>query len=125
MKKSLIAGLFALGMFAGLYADPAEDAQFQQYVKLTKESKSNPQGMTVCADPTYRIIYAAMPISLNKSDVTPEILGKMRKAMLTSFQAPSMNADRKIIKDLKISLVYTLITTDKKIFTISFSYQDL
>ena len=34
MKKSLIAGLFALGMFAGLYADPAEDAQFQQYVKL-------------------------------------------------------------------------------------------
>ena len=49
----------------------------------------------------------------------------MKKSMLAVLRAPNMNADCKIIKDLKISLVYSLITTDKKIITISFSYQDL
>ena len=125
MKGLFIACLFVVGMGVGLYADSVEDTQFLQYVETTKNSKDNPPGMTVAADAKYRIIYAAMPISLNKSNVTPEILDKMRKSMLAAFQAPNMKADCKVIKDLRISLVYTLITTDKKVFTISFSYQDL
>ena len=125
MKKVLVVCLLVFGWFAGLYADSAADTQFQQYVKMTREHKNNPPGMTVCADPVYRIIYAAMPIAINKADLTPEIRAKMKKSMLETFRTPDMKADCKIIRDLKISIVYTLITTDRKIVTVSFSYHDL
>ncbi len=125
MKKTLIAGLFVVSMFAGLYADSTEDAQFQQFVQLSKEDKNNPQGMTISSDSTYRIIYAALPIAINYAQATPANIAKMKKGMLDAIRTPEMKAQCKAIKDLKISFVYTFITTDKKIFSIPLSYQEL
>jgi len=123
MKRFLLGGLLVAGMCTGLYADSAEDAQFKQYVELSRNSPTNPEGMTLCADNTYRIIYAAMPIALNKSDATPELIKVMKTRMLAEMV--KQKADCKIIKDLKINMVYTFITSDKNIFTITISYKDL
>ena len=126
MKGLFIACLFVVGMGVGLYADSVEDTQFLQYVETTKNSKDNPPGMTVAADAKYRIIYAAMPISINGSDVTPKVIESMKQEMVKGFRSDEeMKADLKIIKDLKISFVWTFITTDKSIFSISISYKDI
>ena len=123
MKKLYLVSLLVFGLCIVGYADLVEEAQFKQYVELTKNSKANPEGMTVCADYTYRIIYATMPTAINSSDVTPQFLKTMKNEILKGIT--SEKADCKIIKDLKISIVYTFITSDKKIFTLSFSYQDI
>jgi aspartate aminotransferase-like enzyme len=124
MKKKFLSLLFVAG-FASvgmLYAAPVDDTQFDAYVQLTKKSKSNPPGMTVVADKTYRIMYVSMPMAVSYSSVTPDVIAKMKNAMRASMK--KSNADLKVIRDLKISLVYTFITTDKKVFSISFSYLD-
>ena len=123
MKKFYLVSLLVLVVCMGVYADSAEDTQFKQYVELTRNHKNNPEGMTVCADYTYRIIYAAMPLAINYSDVTQQAMKSMKSEMLKGIAKEQ--ADCKIIKDLKISIVYTFITSDKRIFTISFSYKDL
>lgn len=123
MKKLLLGCLLSACVCSGLYADPVEDTQFKQYVELTRNHESNPEGMTVSSDATYRIIYAAMPIPMNKSDVTPEVIGKMKEQMLKEIAKEK--ADCKVIRDLKIRIVYTFITSDKDVFSISLSYKDL
>jgi|GEM_PF-5017863 len=123
MKKFYLVSLLVMVVCMGMYADSTEDAQFKQYVKLTRNHKNNPEGMTVYADYTYRIMYVAMPIAINYSDVTPQVLKAMKSEMLKGIAKEK--ADCKIIKDLKISIVYTFITSDKRIFTVSFSHKDL
>lgn len=123
MKKFLLGCFLVACVCSGLYAGSAEDTQFKQYVELTRNHQGNPEGMTVTADNTYRIIFVAMPITINKSDVTPQMLKQMRAEMLKGLAKEK--ADCKVIKDLKISIVYTFITSDKNIFSITFSYKDL
>lgn len=123
MKKLLLGCLVVSLMCVGLYADSIEDNQFRQYVELTKNSPSNPDGMSVSADYKYRIIYATLPLPLNKSDVTPDVAAEMRNAMLTEIKKEK--ADCKVIKDLKIYFVFTFITSDKNLVMISISYKDL
>ena len=79
--------------------------------------------MTVTADNKYRIIYIAMPLSANKSSITPEVKKAMLDAMLQEMR--KQDADRKVIKDLKINLVYNFITSDKNIVTIPISFNDI
>ena len=122
MKKFLLGCFLAACVCTGLYADSTEDTQFKQYVEMTRNHQNNPEGMTVAADNTYRIIYVAMPVAINKSDVTPQLLRTMRTEMMKGMAKEK--ADCKIIKDLKISIVYTFITSDKNIFTITFSHKD-
>ena len=122
MKKFAIACFIALTMCFSLYADSVEDIQFNQYVNLTRNAKSNPDGMTVCADKTYRIIYVSMPIAIDFSSITPELIKNMRAEMIKGMKSEVQ--DVKVIKNLKISVVYTFITSDKNIFAITFSYKD-
>ena len=125
MKKLLLGCIFAACVCTGLFAGSADDAQFKQYVEATKNHKTNPEGMTVVADPTYRVIYVTLPLALHKSDATPEVVKAMREAMIKEMSENSSNAaDKRIIKTLKISIVYSFITIDKNIVTISLSYQD-
>ena len=123
MKKSILVCLLFSCMCFGLYADSVEDVQFKQYVEMTRKSEANSDGMTVCADPAYRIIFASMPIPLNYASVTPQVVQAMKKEMLAAIA--KQEADCKIIKDLKISVVYTFITSDKGVFSIAISYKDL
>lgn len=123
MKSAFLGCLLVLSVCFGLYADTTADTQFKQYVELTKNDKDNPEGMTVCADNTYRIIYVAMPLPVNSTDVTPQVLQTMKKEMVAGIAKEE--ADCKIIRDLKISIVYTFITSDKRIFSITFSHKDL
>lgn len=123
MKKMFLGCFLALSMCFGLCAGALEDAQFKQYVETTKNDKDNPKGMTVCADNTYRIIYVAMPAAVNYSSVTPQVLKEMKKELVA--EAAKEKEDCKIIKDLKITVVYTFITTDKRMFTVVLSHKDL
>ena len=115
----IIAGFTSAGL---LHAASLNDTQFDQYVQLTKNSKANPPGMTLVADKTYRVMYITMPIAIPYSSVTPEVIAKMKDAMLSSLKKSA--ADCKVIKDLKITVVYNFMTTDKYLFTIPFSYQE-
>ncbi len=123
MKKFYLVSLLVMFVCMGAYADSAENAQFKQYVELTRNNKNNPEGMTVCADYTYRIMYAVMPIAINFSDVTPQVLNSMKSEMQKAIAKEK--ADCKIIKDLKITIIYSFLTSDKRIFTIILSHKDL
>ncbi|MBE6357711.1 MAG: hypothetical protein E7057_00510 [Lentisphaerae bacterium] len=123
MKKLLLLSMLLLGASATLLADNVEDTQFRQYVELTRKSLTNPAGMTVASDSTYRIIYVAMPMAISSSDVTPEIMKSMKNIMLAAMRKET--ADCAVIKDLKISIVYSFITSDKHIFTTTITFNDL
>ena len=123
MKKFAFILGFLFCAYGAAYADSVGDAQFKQYVELTRNNASNPQGMTIAADYKYRMIYVTMPISINKADVTPEICRKMKREMIAGMR--NEKSDCRIVRDLKISFVYTFITSDKNIFSIPVSYQDL
>ena len=123
MKKVFLSVLLFIGMITGVYASSLEDTQFQQYVELTKKNADNPAGMTVTADSKYRTIYIALPISANKSSVTQDVKKSMREAMLQEMR--KHDGDRKVIKDLKINMVYVFITSDKNIVSIPISFNDI
>ena len=123
MKKAFLGCLAVLSMCFGLYADSTADTQFKQYVEVTRNNKENPEGMTVCADNTYRILYMAFPLPVNSSDVTPEVLKAAKKEMLAEMAKD--DDDKKVIKDLKISIVFTFVTTDKRMFSINISHMEL
>ena len=123
MKKSLLFCLLALGLCIGLYAESTEDTQFKQYVELTKNDKENPEGMTVAADCKYRIVYVAMPIPTNMSAVTPETIAELKADMIKEMR--SEKDECKVVRDLKISFVYSFITSDRRVIAIPVSYKDL
>ncbi|MBR2427403.1 MAG: hypothetical protein IKB16_11770 [Lentisphaeria bacterium] len=122
MKKIILGCLLFCGMISGLYAQSLEDEQFKQYVELTKKSPTNPKGMSVSADYTYRIIYAAMPLPHKHSAFTPQVIAEMKKEMIRIMKT-QIN-DVKVIKSLKINFVFTYITSDKNIIVIPLSYND-
>ena len=122
MKKIVLGCLLFVGMISGLYADTAENVQFKQYVEMNKKSPTNPPGMTVCADETYRTIYVAMPLPIPYSNLKPEMVGEMKKAMLKALAKQSN--DIKVVKSLKINFVFSYITTDKNIITVPISHND-
>ena len=122
MKKICLVLVLVVAA-CGVFASSAEKIQFRQYVELTKKSPTNPAGMTIVADEQYRIIYATMPLPINSSNVNEQEINVMRASMLQGCK--KHKNDIKIMKDLKISLVYTFVTSDKKVFCISLSYQDL
>ena len=123
MKKICLACFSVMCLCISLYANAVDKIQFEQYVELTKKSKSNPKGMTVVGDSTYRIMYIALPIAINYGDVTTQVKNKMKENMLAVMRQEK--ADCKVIKDLKIRLIYSFITSDQKIFTITLNYQDI
>ncbi len=123
MKRVLLGCFVVFVMCVGLYAGSLEDNQFRQYVELTKKAPNNPDGMSVTADYQYRIIYATLPLPMNKSSVTPTMLRNMKTAMLQEMR--KQEADCKVIRDLKIHLVFTYITSDRSLIVLSVSYKDL
>ena len=122
MKKICLVLVLVVAA-CGVFASSADKTQFRQYVELTKKSPTNPEGMTIVADEQYRIIYATMPLAIDSSNVNEQKIDVMRAGMLQEIK--KYKNDIKIMKDLKISFVYTFVTSDKKVFCISFSYQDL
>ena len=56
------------------------------------------------------------------SNITPAFIERMKSAMLAELR--KFKEDVKVCKELKISMVYTLITRDKKVFNIALSYKD-
>lgn len=121
MKKIVLVCMLFLGM-AVAFADATALTQFRQYVELTRKSPSNPEGMTVVADETYRILYVSMPIAVSSKDLNAKIIEDMKKNMLAAMR--NSKADISIIKDIKINIVYTFITSDKQLFSIPISYKD-
>ena len=123
MKKIGLACFLALSMCFALCADSVEDTQFKQYVELAKAHKDNPKGMTVCADYTYRIIFATLPVPADFSSVTPELIKNLKEVTIKTMKTET--DDVRIIRNLKINFVYNYITSDKKIVAITVSYKDL
>ena len=124
MKKFILGWLLCAGVTFGLYASSAEEAvQFQQYVELTKKNASNPKGMTICADATYRIMYVTTPVPWSSTDLTPAKEKQLRQVMLNSFR--KHKKDIELIKTLKIYIVYSFITSDKKIISVPLSFKDI
>lgn len=122
MKKIVFGCLLAIGMTVSLCAQDPSNVTFNEYVKLTKEAPSNPKGMTVCADETYRIIYVSLPLPIDSSKVTSELKKQMETQMKLSMR--NNPEDLKIIKRLGISVVYTFITNDKKLILVGFAPSD-
>lgn len=124
MKKFILICTIMLGVLPALFADAAEDAQFRQYVELSQKSPTNPPGMTITADPTYRIVivYVTMPIAASKSNIDAAHIAVMKQAMINTMR--NMKEDLRVIKSLNISTVYTFITVDKYLFSIPISYQE-
>ncbi|MBO4648191.1 MAG: hypothetical protein J5806_08540 [Lentisphaeria bacterium] len=129
MKKILVCCVLAASVFMGLYADPREDAQFKKFVeKIQSERKDKSDGIVMLADPTYRILFMVMPVGAQKAQLTPQNIQAMRAQMLTSMTNCRTEDDRenlKRFKDLKIRMVFSLITADNDIVTFSLSYLDL
>ena len=125
MKKVLLICAVMFGVCFSVFADAAGDAQFRQYVEVTKASPTNPDGMTVAADYKYRIIYCAMPLPVSSSDITDDVLEAMKNEMMKAMRASDFREDRRVIRELGINFVYTFITTDKRIITIGISYKDI
>lgn len=122
MKKICLVLVLAIAVCCGVFAGSTEEIQFKQYVELTKKSTSNPKGMSVTADEQYRIIYTTMPTPANSTSLTPQAITELRARMIK--QMSTHKNDVKVIKDLKISMVFTFITSDKKVFCIGLSYKD-
>ena len=122
MKKLILGTFLFLGIISALYADSNADKRFKEYVELTRKNPNNPPGSTIVADNTYRIMYMTLPIDCRASQMSPEVLKKLREMMLEGMRKET--EDVKIIKELKISIVYTIITKDKKVFCIPISYND-
>ena len=123
MKKILLACMLLLSTTVTLFANSTEETQFWQYVEANKKNAGNPPGMRLVADSKYRIIYTSMPIAVHSGSVTPKLRDKMKKNMLVAIRKEK--ADCAVIKDLKITIVYAFITSDKSVFTITISYKDL
>ena len=123
MKKLILGTFLFLGIISALYAESNADKRFKEYVELTRKNPNNLPGSTIVADNTYRIMYMTLPLNCYASQVSPEQHKKARELLVEGMR--KQTEDVKIIKELKISLVYTLITKDKKVFCITFSYNDL
>jgi hypothetical protein len=123
MKKFILGCLLCAGVSFGLYATSAEEAvQFQQYVELTKKNPNNPKGMTVCADSTYRIIYVTTPVTWSSADLTPEKQTQLRNVLLNSCRKHKKDVD--LIKTLKLYMVFSFITSDKKMISVPLSFKE-
>ena len=122
MKKFILICTIMLGVLPALFADAAEDAQFRQYVELSQKSPTNPPGMIITADPTYRIVYVTMPIAASKSNIDAARIAVMKQAMINTMR--NMKEALRVIKSLNISTVYTFITVDKYLISIPISHQE-
>lgn len=122
MKKIGLICLLVMCLGTGLYADAAGKRQFQEYVKLTRNFPTNPPGMTVTADETYRIIYVTMPVAASSQKFTPALRDNMKNEMIKMMR--SQKEDIRVVKNLKISIVYTFITTDKKLIVVPMTHQE-
>ena len=125
MKKIFLVCAVMFGVCFGVFADSTSDKQFRQYVEMTQNAPTNPEGMTVTADYKYRIIYAAAPCPVNSSMITDKKQKEMKAELLKTLRQSELAEDRRIMKDLGINIVYALITTDKKVITINISYKEL
>ena len=122
MKKILLGCFFAVFMCTGLFAGSAEDELFEKYVNVIREkAKSRGKNIIFCADKTHRIVYCALRVPSPKSAYTPEMMILLKKKMISKM-APDLVA---FYKNLKLRSVYTYITTDDDIITLSISYKDL
>ena len=122
MKKICLCCALLFCVSFGLFAGAAEDREFRQYVENTKQSPTNPQGMTVAADYNKRIIYSAITI--------PHIrkLTEAERKQLKNMMLQNMKSDTKeisLVKRLKISFVFVFTTDSKDIITVAISPNEL
>ena len=121
MKRVALAFLFGIALLSSVKADTAEDIQFEQYVEASKENLA--EGMSVVADKKYRIIILTMPIAVSYQDAKLDNISEIRNNAIKAMREET--ADVRIIKALKINIVYNFITIDKKVIPVAISYHDL
>lgn len=121
MKRIALAFLVGLTLFGVVKAGETEDIQFEQYVEACKNHLDD--GQSIVADKKYRVIILTMPIAFHYQDATPEVIRGMQREAIKNMGEEK--ADVRIIKSLKINMVFNFITIDKKIVPITVSYRDL
>ena len=122
MKKLLLGCLLAVCVCTGLYADPAEDAQFQKFYNKLKQEAASLDGASMLADKNHRIIYMALPVPADKAAVI-EKLDALKESMITGIRKDKN--EYTTIKSLKIRIVVSYITTDEDIVSTAISFKDL
>ena len=121
MKRMVLAVLLGLTLCSAAQAGETEDIQFEQYVELSK--KSLDKGMSLIADTEYRLMVLTMPLAINHNDATSEVIRVMKNEAVKVMK--QNDADVRIIKALKINMIFNYVTIDKKIIPIALSYKDL
>ena len=122
MKKICLCCLLLFCVSFGLFAASEDDVTFREYVELTRKSPTNPKGMTVTADYEKNIIYCAVPAP-GLGTVTDAEKKQMKEQMLKTFR--ENKADVRVVKRLKISIVFVFITDSDKMLTISISHNEI
>ena len=121
MKRIALAFLVGLALFGVVKAGETEDIQFEQYVEACKNHLDD--GQSIVADKKYRVIILTMPVAFHYQDATPEVIRGMQREAIKGMRGEEV--DVRIIKSLKINMVFNYITIDKKIVPITVSYKDL
>ena len=119
MKKTFLTLLVMFSAVCGLYANSSEDAQFKEYVQLTRQNLNAP-GASLSSDNKYRIIYIALTVNAPKSNIS-NVQG-VKNAMLAEMRKNVQEV--KVVKQLKITFVYTFMTSDKYAVCVPISYKD-
>jgi len=120
MKKTFLTLLVMFSAVCGLYANSYEDAQFKEYVQRTRKDMTKMAGASVSSDNKYRIIYIALTVNVPKSNIS-NVQG-MKNAMLAEMRKNVQEV--KVVKQLKITFVYTFMTSDKYAVCVPISYKD-
>ena len=123
MKKYTVLFAILVSICSSVYAESIQNTQFRQYVEMIKKHANTPQAMSIVADERYRIIFCTMPLSINLDSVTPQVTTDLKENMIKELRKET--ADVKIIKDLKITLVYSFITTNRKVVSIAITYNEI
>ena len=123
MKKYTILFAILLSICSSVFANSIEKIQFRQYVEMTQKHANTPQSMSIVADEKYRVIFCTMPLSINLDSVTPKVTTELKENMIKELRKET--ADVKIIKDLKITIVYSFITTNRKVISIAITYNEI
>ena len=123
MKKYTVLFAILVSICSSVYAESIQNTQFRQYVEMPQKHANTPKAMSIVADERYRIIFCTMPLSINLDSVTPQVTTDLKENMIKELRKET--ADVKIIKDLKITIVYSFITTNRKVVSIAITYNEI
>ena len=118
MKKLLLIAALLFASY-GAFAD-----EFDEFVSLLRDNVTK-QGWKMRADKAKRIIYIEGKLPCPSDGMTQEIFDELRPMLIGAFKQNLREENVPEFKKLNITIVFKIITTDRKFFTLKIAPRDL